>query len=214
MPRDDLTALEAFLPAGTARAWRTIAPLVPETAYLCGGTGLTAHLHHRVSRDLDFFAEEPFDADALADKLGQAGTFAPSLMEEGTLNGVFEDTKVQFLDASKQRLLAPTTLLEGIRLASLEDIAATKLKVIQDRGALRDYFDLMRIDAFIPMEEVLTDLIEKYRPINPQAVVANLIRGLGYLDDVEDDPSLPQSRGSIESFWAQRQPSLAANVSG
>ncbi len=205
---DGLSSLAGFLPASTLGAWRTLAPLVPPVAYLSGGTALTAHLKHRVSRDLDFFTESPFDIPSLSEALQAAGTFAPTLAEEGTLNGMFEDTKVQFLDASSQRLLKPTTEFGGVRLASLADVLATKLKVIQDRGALRDYFDLMVLDDHISIEEGLGLLVEKYRPVAPSGLIANVVRGLGYLDDVEDDPSLPISRSEIEAFWTRRQPQI------
>lgn len=209
---DALAALEGFLPARTLAAWRSIAPAVPQVAYLAGGTGLTAHLQHRVSRDLDFFTEAPFDLEALNESLRAVGTFAPTLAEDGTLNGVFDDTKVQFLDASSQRLLEPTTHFGGVRLASLADILATKLKVIQDRGALRDYFDLMVLDEHISIEEGLTLVVEKYQPIAPEGLIANVVRGLGYFDDVEDDPSLPVPRVDIEAFWTRRQPEMIATL--
>ncbi|PZQ88182.1 MAG: hypothetical protein DI534_11985 [Leifsonia xyli] len=204
----DLESLVGVLPAPTLRDWRALAPIVPSFAYLSGGTGLTAHLRHRVSRDLDFFTETAFDADALVGLLASAGAFAPTLVEAGTVNGIFNDTKVQFLDAHAQHLLAATSEFGGVRLASLDDVIATKLKVIQDRGALRDYFDLMVLDSRIPMEEGLNLLVRKYRPAAPAGLIANVVRGLGYLGDVEDDPSLPASRATIESFWAARQPAL------
>jgi hypothetical protein len=209
---DDLSSLVGVLPAGTLKAWRTLAPVVPTVAYLSGGTALTAHLRHRVSRALEFFTEEMFDTRALNSALNSVGVFAPTLAEKGTLNGVFEDTKVQFLDASSQRLLEPTTPFGGIRLASLADVLATKLKVIQDRGALRDYFDLMIIDGHIPMEEGLGYLVQKYEPVAPAGLIANVVRGLGYLDDVEDDPSLPVPRADIEAFWVRRQPRIIKTV--
>lgn len=207
-----LDVLVGILPPSTLAAWRIIAPSVPAHAYLVGGTALTAHVQHRASRDLDFFTEAPFDADALAVVLDGIGAFAPTLVDEGTLNGVFEQTKVQFLEASGQRLLEPTTTFGGVRLASMADIAATKLKVIQDRGALRDYFDLMVIDEHIPTEEGLRLLVDKYQPVAPAGLIANVVRGLGYLDDVEDDPSLPVSRKQIETFWVSRQPRIARQV--
>ncbi len=209
---DDLSSLVGVLPAGTLTAWRTLAPVVPAVAYLSGGTALTAHLRHRVSRDLDFFTEESFDSRALHSTLNSVGIFAPTLAEEGTLNGVFDDTKVQFLDASSQRLLEPTTTFGGIRLASLADVLATKLKVVQDRGALRDYFDLMVIDEHIPIEEGLALLVQKYQPVAPAGLIANVVRGLGYLDDVEDDPSLPIPRADIEAFWVRRQPRIVRSL--
>lgn len=209
---DDLSPLVGFLPASTLAAWRAIAPVVPGVAYLSGGTALTAHLQHRVSRDLDFFTDSPFDVPALNDALRGVGMFAPTFADAATLNGVFDDTKVQFLDASSQRLVEPTTPFGGVRLASLADVLATKLKVIQDRGALRDYFDLMTLDNHISIEEGLTLLVEKYRPVAPAGLIANVVRGLGYLDDVEDDPSLPAPRSDIEDFWAKRQPEIVKTL--
>ncbi|MCM3503251.1 hypothetical protein M3667_15370 [Microbacterium sp. P26] len=81
--------------------------------------------------------------------------------------------------------------------------------MIQARGALRDYFDLMVIDEHLPMEEGLRLLAEKYQPQAPGGLIANVVRGLGYMGDVEDDPSLPVSRAEIEQFWSARQPRLA-----
>lgn len=43
------------LPPDTTLTWETIAPIVPSTEYLGGGTAIAVHLAHRVSRDLYFF---------------------------------------------------------------------------------------------------------------------------------------------------------------
>lgn len=135
-----------MLPAGTAQTWATIAPLVPESAYLVGETALTVHLLHRVSRDLDFFLERYEDLEALARTLEEAGPVVFDQRDERTINCTFNDTKVQVLDASSQRILRPTIPVGGVRVASVADIFAMKLKVIGDRGEMRDYFDLMAIE--------------------------------------------------------------------
>jgi hypothetical protein len=109
MPAD----LKGFLPSATSAAWPKLAPLVPDDGYLVGGTALTVHLMHRVSRDLDFFVPSPFDPDRLTEELAAAGSFTPTRLEAGTLNGVFDATKVQFLDASGQHMLDDTTAVAG-----------------------------------------------------------------------------------------------------
>lgn len=63
---------------------------------------------------------------------------ATAQVEEGTLNGYLEDVKAQFLDATTQHPVEPTQLIGGIPVAGLRDLAATKLKVVGDRGELRD----------------------------------------------------------------------------
>ena len=206
----DLASIREILPRGTAEAWATIIPAVPECAYLAGGTALAVHLKHRISRDLDFFTEREFDVDQLAAQLSELGSFAPTLMATGTLNGIFDRTKIQFLEASSQRNVEAPAVLAGIRIASIPDLMATKLKVIGDRGALRDYFDIMTIEqqTDISVENGLELFIHRYQPKVPDAAIAHLLRGLGYMDDVVDDPGLPVPRKTIEDYWAARMRTL------
>lgn len=207
--------LVTFLPAATVATWRTITPLVPPGAYLAGGTGLTVHLLHRVSCDLDFIFSGEVDLVRLRDELDRAGTLFVSRHDEDTLNCVLDDTSIQFLRATNQRQLAPTTTVGGISVASVEDITAMKLKVILDRGELRDYFDLMEIDRreIVPMEEGIALFLARYGIEGDDQRVAMLLRSLGYLDDVADDPALPVTRQEVETFWAKRQPILAVRLS-
>lgn len=203
--------LVAWLPEATASSWRTIAPLVPPGAYLAGGTGLTVHLLHRVSHDLDFMFPHEIDLPELRDILERAGRLFVTRLDDATLNAVFDGTRVQFLQASNQKQLAPTSSVGGIEVASIEDITAMKLKVILDRGELRDYFDLMEIDqrSAVPMEEGISLFLERYGVGSDDHRVTMLIRALGYLADVADDPALPADRVDIQTYWARRQPELA-----
>ena len=102
------------------------------------------HLLHRVSRDLDFFTTGPFEPERLEAELHDLGAFATTASDDRTLNGVFEDTKVQFLDASSQHVLEGFTEAGGLRIAGLGDLLATKLEVLTDRGELRDYLNRER----------------------------------------------------------------------
>ena len=206
--------LAAFLPGATAETWVKVAPLIPDSAYLAGGTGLTVHLHHRVSRDLDFMLERDEDLARLRAALEEVGRLAVVSQDAGTLNGFLDGTKVQFLRAADQKVLRPAVAVAGIRVASVEDILAMKLKVIMGRGEMRDYFDLMEIDRrAIPAEEGIALLLEKYDPPAPDEVVATIVQSLGYLDDVADDPALPLTREAIQRYWVRRQREVVANLS-
>ena len=206
--------LVPFLPGTTAEAWVKVAPLIPDSAYLAGGTGLTVHLHHRVSRDLDFMLERDEDLERLRGALEEVGRLGVTYQDDGTLNGLLDGTKVQFLRAADQKVLRPAIVVAGIRVASVEDIVAMKLKVIMDRGEMRDYFDLMEIDRrAIPAEEGIALFLEKYNPRESDQLVATIVRSLGYLDDVADDPALPAERDAIESYWISRQREVLANLS-
>jgi hypothetical protein len=85
---------------------------------------------------------------------------------------VFSKTKVQFLHADEgapQHLLATPAMVEGLRIAALEDLIAMKLKVVGDRGELRDYFDLMAIEQQTgrTVEEGLSLFLARFAPANP-----------------------------------------------
>ena len=130
--------LRDVLPPDAAETWERIAPIVPEAAYLGGGTAIAVHIHHRQSRDLDFFYHEnAVDLDALQAALAKTGPFAVTRRSPGTLNGLFSATNVQFLHADAeqpQRLLEQPIAVAGLRVAGLADLVAMKLKVIAQRG--------------------------------------------------------------------------------
>lgn len=210
----DLIPILPFLPGDTADAWVKLAPVLPASAYLIGGTALAVHIRHRVSRDLDFALARREDISAARERIESAGLFALMDQDDGTLNGVFEKTKIQLLDTSTQQLIVEPTMIAGIRVAAVEDIAAMKMKVILDRGAMRDYFDLMELDRrrVVPAEEALRLMLERYRPQNPDDTLMTVVRSLGYLDDVEPDPALPVSDDTIARYWSKRQPQILRNL--
>jgi hypothetical protein len=202
------------LPPPTRVVWEALAGNLPAGAYLVGGTGIAAHLGHRESRDLDFFVAERFDPMLVASSLERIGRFVATDMEATTLNGYLGQVKVQFLDATSQYPVEPIQPIGGIPVAGLRDLAATKLKVVGDRGELRDYFDLMILEqqAGLRVEEGLLVFIERYRPVPVEAAVLHIVRGLGYFGDVADHPGLPIERQEIESYWTRRQPEIVPSL--
>lgn len=172
--------LRAVLPGDTAHTWEAIRAVVPDSGYLVGGTAVAVHLRHRVSRDLDFFLAEPVDLTVTRQRLEAIGQLAVTLHTEDTLNGLFNDTRIQFLSATDQQVLEPLREVEGIRVAGTGDLLATKLKVIDDRGELRDHYDakVIETEAGRLAEEGLGRFVRRYRPRNPEASVRHLLLGL------------------------------------
>lgn len=211
MPSD---RVRAILPADTATTWDAIAPVVPPDAYLGGGTAIAVHLGHRISRDLDFFFHHHgIDLDELARRLAAAGSFAVTERSPGTLNGLFSATKVQFLHADEgrpQRLLEQPQETDGLRVAGLSDLIAMKLKVVGDRGELRDSFDLMMIEQRTgrTADEGLALFVARFQPEYPQQAINHILLGLGYFDDVDPDDALPVPRSEIVGYWTRRQPEI------
>jgi hypothetical protein len=210
LPRE----VRAILPADTAQSWETIAEVLPPPLYLIGGTALAVHVQHRVSRDLDFFFHTAVDLGALEAQLLERGPFAVTHRAPGTLNGLFSQTKVQFLDASSQKRLEKPTPMAGIPVAGVGDILATKVKAIGDRGELRDYFDLQTIEQKVgrTVEEGIALFMERYGVKPEDPVINHIVLGLGYLDDVDEDDSLPMSKAEIARYWKKRQREVVSHL--
>jgi hypothetical protein len=213
MPSD---RVRGILPPDTAATWDAIARIVPPAAYLGGGMAIAVHLTHRVSRDLDFFFHhESIDLDELTNRLTAAGPFAVTERSAGTLNGVFSATKVQFLHADEgrpQHLLEQPEEVDALQIAGLSDLMAMKLKVVGDRGELRDYFDLMTIEQRTgrTVDEGLALFVARFQPEYAQQAINHILLGLGYFDDVDPDDALPASRAQIVDYWTRRQPEVVA----
>lgn len=102
-----------------------------------GGTAVAIYLHHRVSRDLDFFYhDDSLDLGALERELKSIGA-AVTLRAPGTLRVQIGEAKVEFLHADEkapQHQIEKPKEVSGVPLASLRDIMAMKLKVLAESG--------------------------------------------------------------------------------
>ncbi len=210
--------LTAVLPDDAQKAWAILAPLLPRALYLAGGTGVAVHLHHRQSRDLDFFYHHAaVDLEQVKESVTGAGAFAVGLEAAGTLRGVFGATKLEFLHADEvrpQTLLDEPTEVSGLRVAGLRDLLAMKLKVVRERGELRDYYDIKEIGerSGLSAEDGLVFFMQRYGVSAEDAAIGQIVQALGYLEDIEPDDSLPLSRKELAAWWAERQASLVRNL--
>jgi nucleotidyltransferase AbiEii toxin of type IV toxin-antitoxin system len=207
--------LTDILPGETARAWEQIAPILPPSCRLAGGTALAVHLRHRQSRDLDFFYNDPgLNLTLLEQRLSEHGSFAVSSRAPGTLNGILDSAKLQFLDAHDQIDLDEPESHAGILVSSLADVFAMKIKVIGDRGELRDYFDLKRIEEITGrrVEEGIGLCMTRYKIPPEHPSIEHIVESLGYLDDVDEDDALPEDHATIAAYWQRRQPEISRNL--
>lgn len=210
--------LKAVLPKDTQKAWTTLAPLLPRDLYLAGGTAVAVHLHHRASRDLDFFYHRgSVDLQQVKTSVSEAGAFAVDLEESGTLRGLLGATRLEFLHADEvapQTLLDEPTDVSGLRVAGLPDLMAMKLKVVRERGELRDYYDIKEIEGRtgLSVEDGLVFFMQRYGVAAEAAAIGEIVKALGYLDDIEEDDLLPISKDELSAWWAKRQRSLVKHL--
>ncbi len=144
-----------ILPAAQKRLWPELSE-VPDEFVLYGGTALALHLGHRTSIDFDFFSGRPLNIGEL-----QAGTaFLTNAKviqrEKNTLSVIVErgePIKISFFGVPKlPKLMLPHVIRENnLKIASLLDLAGTKISVIQVRAEAKDYLD---VDAMIRLGQI------------------------------------------------------------
>ncbi len=96
-----------------------------------------------------------------------------------TIDGVKVDSvnyKYPWLDAP--------IVFEGIRLASIQDIAAMKIAAIINRGTKKDFIDMYFLLKQYTLDEILCLYLEKY----PEGTRFIALKSLAYFADAENDP--------------------------
>lgn len=156
--------------------WNTVSPLLQTVLKdlmqarafqhfrLVGGTALSLHLGHRMSVDIDLFTDAPYGSinfQELEDYLrttypyvytanfglvGIGGSYAVGETETESLklDLYYTDTYIQ-----------PAHLEDGIRLATIEEIAAMKIDVISRCGRKKDFWDVHEILEHYSLEDLL-----------------------------------------------------------
>ena len=152
---------------------------------LAGGTALALQIGHRKSIDLDFFGEVNF-TDLNGQNIFKGFKSVESLKVSKNIN-IFEinDVKVDFVNYSYPWLTDPI-ILDGIRMAQMEDIAAMKLAAITGRGTRKDFIDLYFLLRKFTLEDIFQYYQQKYADASPYLVLKSLV----YFDDAENDISV------------------------
>jgi len=144
-----------ILPAAQKRLWPELSQ-VPDEFVLYGGTALALHLGHRASIDFDFFSGRPLNLAELQAGIAFLTNSKVIQREKNTLSVIVErgePIKVSFFGVPKLPKLMPPHIIRenNLKIASLLDLAGTKLSVIQMRAEAKDYFD---VDAMIRLGEI------------------------------------------------------------
>lgn len=163
-----------ILPDEQRALWPALAR-VPRSFVLYGGTALALRLGHRTSVDFGFFSSEALELDALftlpfihdAEVLQQEpATLSVSTPRTDTSVPV----KVSFFgELDMGRVGRPQQTEDGVVwVASVLDLFATKLEVLLQRIAARDYEDIAAIlRSGVPLEDGLGAAVALYGPQFP-----------------------------------------------
>lgn len=139
------------LPSSQRHLWDDLAQ-IPSEFVLYGGTAIALHLGHRESVDFDFFSQQSFDPLSLQSTIAFLAEAIIYQSEPNTLSCMVirnnDYVKCSFFGLPNIIRLKPYHIANGngLKIASLLDLAGMKAAVVQKRIEAKDYID---IDAII-----------------------------------------------------------------
>ncbi len=179
-----------ILPPPQLRLWREL-DTTPDHFTLYGGTALALRLGHRSSVDFDFFTNRSFDPEELAALIPYLrGTervqVAPNTLKCRAERG--GPVLLSFFGGLGLGQAAPRDQVQGLNLyvASLLDLAGTKVAVVQKRAEAKDYLDmdaLIQHGIDLPMALAAGRIVYGHS-FNPMIT----LKALSFFDDL---PTLP-----------------------
>lgn len=188
----------AILPEPQLKLWSELAQ-TPSMFTLYGGTAIALRLGHRSSVDFDFFAWDTFAPAELVATIPYLAGATSRRSAANTLTVTVErDGPVQMSFFGGLHL-GQTSISEpvegpGIAVASLLDLAGTKVAVVTQRAEAKDYLDIHALltQARIPLPEMLSAAAIIYGDeFNP--LIA--LKAISY----HDDPALADLPASMRT---------------
>lgn len=156
--------------------------------HLAGGTALALRLGHRTSVDIDLFSLKGFHVPDLLHHLEKKYGFRMSFQDKNTLKGTIHGVFVDIL-MHDYPLVKEIIEEEGIRLYSLEDIAAMKINAIcLDGTRIKDFIDICFLLDIFSVREILSFYKKKYGLRSD----LHALKSLGYFGDLPEDPEWPE----------------------
>lgn len=141
----------SILPPAQLKLWPELSGSAELGFVLYGGTALALRIGHRESVDFDFFSDKPLDHKRLFAEFPFLNVSTVLQSEEDSLTflvpyGHSDQTQVKvsfFGNLDHGRVGEPSVTEDGVlQVASMDDLMATKLKVILQRIEAKDYRDV------------------------------------------------------------------------
>lgn len=174
-----------------------------ENFALGGGTNIALRLGHRLSVDLDFFTNIPYQDSAVFQAITAGFPTAELLFEQNqTMMFTIDNVKVDFV-LNPFKWLLPFETIEAARLIALQDMIPMKLQALSNRFSKKDFWDI----AFLLNNYSLTQMLEIFKAKFPAIDIGYIIHSLTNFDDANLEPSpvllQPKTWGEIKSDMQQ-----------
>jgi nucleotidyltransferase AbiEii toxin of type IV toxin-antitoxin system len=167
-----------ILPPQQQQLWRALKPGVRLGLVLYGGTAIGLRLGHRPSVDFDFFTDKPLERATLDDAFPFLKRSIVLQEQPHTLTVLVPAHEAEAHRAPEQsvklsffgnldfgRIDKPELTEDGVlNVASLDDLMATKLKVLLQRIEAKDYKDIAALlEAGVPLARGLAGASQMYK---------------------------------------------------
>ena len=177
--------------------WNTVSPLLKQSLEqlmrcdeladfrLVGGTSLSLQIGHRISIDIDMFTDAIYDSISFSKIEESLRLIFPLVYSFGI--GPVSIGKCYTIGYSEEELIKldlfytdeyiqPVLLIDGIRMASIEEIIAMKIDIVQRIDRKKDFWDLHELMDNYQFDKMLSLHRQRY-PYNhnEELIKANFI---------------------------------------
>ena len=134
--------------------------------YLVGGTGLALQMGHRISDDFDFFINQDYLPKNLIEKIRKVFKgfeIKFSLKHSEQVSVYINAVKMDFVKY-RYSLIFKLVNFNGVKMASMSEIALMKASTLGGRARSKDYVDLYFIlkKKIISLSEIIDNCDKKY----------------------------------------------------
>jgi len=156
--------------------------------YLVGGTALALQLGHRNSIDIDLFTTKFFEPDEILSRLKNTYEVQEIFKRGSSVISLINNIKTDFI-RHDYPYLRPFVEEEGIRMLSMEDIAAMKVHTIAQSGKrLKDFIDIYFLLEHFSVTNIIDLFTQKYDYISPMVAV----KAINYFDEIDESIDPPK----------------------
>jgi hypothetical protein len=172
--------------------WNTVKPILKEVLTvlmqnkvfesfrLVGGTSLSLQLGHRMSDDIDLFTEEPYGSldftaidKFLRETFNYVSHLAPGPVGMGVsyLVGHSKDDSVKLDLFYTDIFIRPVLEIGPYRLATVEEIIAMKIDIVQRKARKKDFWDLDELLGQYSIEQMIALHERRYPHSHDEKVI-------------------------------------------
>jgi len=172
---------------------------------LVGGTALSLQLGHRISIDIDLFTAMDYgsmDLETIKHSLRTTFPFTDGLetLNERNLGymvyvGNSPTEKIKLDLFYTEGFIAPIVQQEGLRMSSLQDLAAMKMAAITNNKRKKDFWDIHELLEYFTLEEMVQyGLQRSYYALNVDDILDSLCNS----SEISQDSVITCLRGK---YW-------------